>query len=408
MSPKSVSLVLFLWVTLVAFGSSETTNHPENAIISSPFETPAVVTSNNIQTHHHNSVVEPIASPPIAHHYSNHGIKGMIKKRLRPGLANLGRGVIRATLSKDAIISRARSLLTKPSISTSSSNSSLKKKQSRQSPGLVAGALAYGLTALPLITLPLLFMGPVTKLFKKEEEEKEEEKIYKTMNQIFNVATELLSANINASGSSGTKKLAQAMGLNPSNLSDEPSKPNSAAAATASGDAFFAPGLFNSNNNFIKNGKYKQYVYKQGVVTPKPKPVTTTADPMDSIFERRSGAERKSDTVDKEEESVASLVSKDNLASIAKDVLRTVSDGIKNFELDKSECKERLVCEVSQKYSGASFKSWATALMHVLDIDTRVEKSKVGKNAVLRTIYRGARSSLSPDKTCADLFPGCA
>jgi hypothetical protein len=334
---------------------------------------------------------------------SHPGSKSLaLKKRLRPGLASLGRGVVRATLSKDAILSRARGLL--------SSNSLLNRRETRQSPGVVAGALAYGLTALPFMTLPLLFMGPMAykKIFNREDEkEAEEEKLSQTLNQIFNVASEILTANLNASASPSTSKFAQALGLNPSNLSEEPNKPNSAAAAAVSGDALFSPGLFNPNSNFIKNGKYKQYVFKEGVVstttTKRPK-VSSVTDPVDALFERKSeGKSADSIKVLGETESP-----KDNMASIAKDVLKTVSDGIRKFELEKTECKERLVCEVSQKYSGSSFKSWATALMHVLDVDTRVEKSKVGKNAVLRTIYRGARSSLTPDKTCADLFPGCA
>ena len=399
--------ILLFTVLLCAFYVSLSSGH--EVISKSTVQVPPVIPQVN---EHENlpSLPENIMTPVTSHQST---LKGMLKKRLRPGLG-LGRGMIRATIakhvSKDAIISRARGLLMSPK-----RNEGEKKKESRQSPGLVAGALAYGLATLPFMTLPLLFMGPLSysKLFKNQDEEKkQEEKLTQTLDQIFNVASEILTANLNASSSPAASKFAQALGLNPTNLSEEPTKPNSAAAAAATGDSLFSPGLFNPNSNYIKNGKYKQYVFKQGVVTTtttrkplKQKLAAVTVDPIDALF----GPERKSSDPDKDlDVSDSSNTAKDNLASIAKDVLKTVSDGIRKFELDKSECKERLVCEVSQKYAGSSFKSWATALMHVLDIDTRVEKSKVGKNAVLRTIYRGARSSLTPDKTCADLFPGCA
>ena len=310
------------------------------------------------------------------------GFKGLsrLKKRLRPGLG-LGRGLVRAAIANPAI--RARIL-----------------KETRQAPGLVAGAIAYGLASLPFLTLPLLLASPlaVTK-FLHHKDEKDSDKLAEGLTQIFNVASDLMKdtdlSNSSAVNIGNVVKLAQALGLNPNTMTDEPNKPVSSAAAAATGDAVFSPGLFNSNSKQSQS-KYKQYFFKEGLAATK-KPSTQKPE-----FEF---AERKSDTEEKDPESGSSA--KENLALIAKDVLKTVSEGIRRFELEKTECKERLVCEVSQKYAGSSFKSWATALMHVLDVDTRVEKSKVGKNAVLRTIYRGARSSLTPDKTCADLFPGC-
>ena len=313
------------------------------------------------------------------------GLKGFagLKRRLRPGLG-LGRGLVRAALRGPAL--RARIL-----------------KETRQAPGLVAGALAYGLASLPFLTLPLLLASPLAiSKFMSHKNDQDSDKITEGINQILNVATDLIAdsepSNSSATGTTGAiVKLAHALGLNPTTLNEEPSKPPSSAAAAATGDAVFSPGLFSPGSSDFKNShsKYKQYYFKEGLAATK-KPTTAKPD----------SAEKKSDSEEKEPETGTSA--RESLALIAKDVLKTVSEGIKRFELEKTECKERLVCEVSQKYAGSSFKSWATALMHVLDVDTRVEKSKVGKNAVLRTIYRGARSSLSPDKTCADLFPGCA
>lgn len=308
-----------------------------------------------------------------------------LKRRLRPGLG-LGRGLVRAALANPAL--KARIL-----------------KETRQAPGLVAGAIAYGLASLPFLTLPLLLASPLAiSKFINHKNEQDSAKITEGLSQILNVATDLIAdseiSNATGINSNSIVKLAQALGLNPTTLNEEPTKPPSSAATAATGDAVFSPGLFSpSSHDFNKHGKskYKQYFFKEGLATTKKATTQKNSDP--------DFAEKKSDTDEKEAESTTSA--KENLALIAKDVLKTVSDGIKRFELEKTECKERLVCEVSQKYAGSSFKSWATALMHVLDVDTRVEKSKVGKNAVLRTIYRGARSSLNPDKTCADLFPGC-
>lgn len=410
----------------------------------------------------------------------------MIKKRLRPGLGNLGRGLVRAaiqskvpvkkalrSLSKSSVLKTAASAVSSavsarlsslspksktdkasrkedkgtkntkategkkkgstfikgavkdvmkkefPLSEKESSPSSLLdlKKESRQNAALVAGAIAYGLAALPIMSLPLLFVGPAAYnkyLAKKQVEQEVEKEIDNTLNQLLNVASTLIGSALNSSSGSGTFKLAQALGLSPSSLTDEPNKPVSSLAAQLSGDSVFTPGLFNPHANTImqNSGKYKPYIYKQGPITTttrRPSRLPGSDDDLDLDAERKSGDGDKETQISAEEAaSLASLTSKDNLASIAMDVFKTVSDGIRRFELDKTECKERLVCEVSQKYAGSSFKSWATALMHVLDIDTRVERSKVGKNAVLRTIYRGARSSLNPDKTCADLFPGCS
>ena len=307
-----------------------------------------------------------------------------LKRRLRPGLG-LGRGLVRAALTNPAL--KARIL-----------------KETRQAPGLVAGAIAYGLASLPFLALPLLFASPLAiSKFVTHKNEQDSVKITEGLSQILNVASDLMSDSelSNATGiNSGTiVKFAQALGLNPTTLNEEPTKPSSSAATAATGDAVFSPGLFSPTSHDYKHShsKYKQYFFKEGLATTK-KP--TTQKGSDPDF-----AEKKSDQDEKEVD--AGISAKENLALIAKDVLKTVTEGLKRFELEKTECKERLVCEVSQKYAGSSFKSWATALMHVLDVDTRVEKSKVGKNAVLRTIYRGARSSLNPDKTCADLFPGC-
>lgn len=313
------------------------------------------------------------------------GLKGLagLKRRLRPGLG-LGRGLVRAALTKQGL--RARIL-----------------KETRQAPGVVAGAIAYGLASLPFLTLPLLLASPLAiSKFLTHKNEQDTDKITEGLNQILNVASDLFS-DVNLSNSTATAgsivKLAQAFGLNPNTLNEEPNKPPSAAVAAATGDAVFSPGLFNDHHKHTSS-KYKQYVYKEGLAAKKKASTTPKPSGYEPDF-----AEKKSDTEEKEPDVGSST--RENLALIAKDVLKTVSDGIKRFELEKTECKERLVCEVTQKYAGSSFKSWATALMHVLDVDTRVEKSKVGKNAVLRTIYRGARSSLTPDKTCADLFPGC-
>ena len=98
----------------------------------------------------------------------------------------------------------------------------------------------------------------------------------------------------------------------------------------------------------------------------------------------------------------------ESILSVAKDVGKTVIDGAKKYELSKDECRERLVCEVSAKYAGASFKSWATALMEVLELDAAIEKKVAEKGSVLlRNVYRGARSALKDNVNCADLFPNC-
>lgn len=322
----------------------------------------------------------------------------MIKHRLRPGLG-LGRGLVRATLH--SVTRKAKKALVNLN----------DQRSSRQAPGLVAGALAYGLASLPLLTLPLLIASPlaISRVFKSKstisEEDKETEKITSSLNEIFNVAGEILKNHLesNSSRAQTAAKIAQALGLHPVTLDDDkvyPVQPGSNI-----GDALFHPGLFTGSG--YSHPKYKQYIFKQGLVTTTAKPGHGDDDGKMAKAKSLEGNEDLASSASSSESSATAGKAKDQLSNIAKEVLKTVSDGIKRFELDKSECKERLVCEVSQKYAGSSFKTWATALTHVLDLDSKIEKSKVGKNVLLRSLYRGARSSLS-DRNCAELFPNCS
>lgn len=334
-------------------------------------------------------------------------LKSMIKRRLRPGLG-LGRGLVKATLH--SVTKKAKNAIVNLN----------DQRSSRQAPGLVAGAIAYGLASLPLLTLPLLIASPlaISRVFKSKstlsEEEKETEKITSSLNEIFNVAGEILKTHMdnNSSRSQTAAKIAQALGLHPVTLDEDKVYPISPGSNI--GDALFHPGSFTGSG--YSHPKYKQYIFKQGIVTTTPKPgldddgkaaKAKSLEGQDDHGDAGQASSSSSSSSSSSTSSLASSKAKDQLSNIAKEVLKTVSDGIKRFELDKSECKERLVCEVSQKYAGSSFKTWATALTHVLDLDAKVEKSKVGKNVLLRSLYRGARSSLS-DRNCAELFPNCS
>ena len=359
-----------------------------------------------------------IAAPPAAT-VVHSSLKSLVKNRLRPGIG-LGRGLVKATINT---AKRARSALV-----------NLKdERAARQAPGLMAGAIAYGLASLPFLTLPLLIASPLalSRVFKSKsqqsEEEKETEKITSSLNEIFNVAGEILKSHVdqNSSTSQTAAKIAQALGLHPVTLDDDKVYPISPGSNI--GDALFHPGSFAGSG--YSHPKYKQYVFKQGLLTTTAKPSAREDGKMsmgkaksldsvdslqdlanDEVFESTApptATTTASSAGSKISVPKISSKSKEQISTIAKEVLRTVSDGIKKFELEKNECKERLVCEVSQKYAGSSFKSWASALTHVLDLDSKVEKSKVGKNVILRSLYRGARSSLS-DRNCAELFPNCS
>lgn len=349
-------------------------------------------------------------------------LKSLVKKRLRPGIG-LGRGLVKATINT---AKRARNVL----------QNIKDERAARQAPGLMAGAIAYGLASLPFLTLPLLIASPLalSRVFKSKsqqsEEEKETEKITSSLNEIFNVAGEILKNHVdhNSSTSQTAAKIAQALGLHPVTLDDDKVYPISPGSNI--GDALFHPGSFAGSG--YSHPKYKPYVFKQGLLTTTAKPSARAEDGKAMSMGKAKSLDSLDSLQDLTHDDVTfestgspitttpsstgstkktlpkiSSKSKEQISTIAKEVLRTVSDGIKKFELEKNECKERLVCEVSQKYAGSSFKSWASALTHVLDLDSKVEKSKVGKNVILRSLYRGARSSLS-DRNCAELFPNCS
>ena len=332
------------------------------------------------------------------------------KKRLRPGLG-LGRGLIRASLG------------------TPRRETRIEPRQGGA--GLVASAIAYGLASLPFVIFPLMALAPLTYAKVSPLLQNVNEALDGIKEPTSNVPQNPITEILNAAGISNrtqetVTKFAEALGINAQSLDAETSAPMSsptAQIANALSEAIFSPGHFQSSNpaqNYIPKGKYKPYIFSKdgplpvtanplldgkieklhrpsNAVTPASSTGSSSYNPFDDLRLKMRSSRSKGKN---------SPSTTENLSLVAKDVFKTVAEGFKKYEMEKSDCRERLVCEISQKYAGASFKSWATALMDALELDSKIEAKVAKKNFLVKNIYRGARSSLS-DKTCADLFPNC-
>ena len=97
-----------------------------------------------------------------------------------------------------------------------------------------------------------------------------------------------------------------------------------------------------------------------------------------------------------------------NVANYFRDVLSTVKDGIRRYEVAEPECQARLVCELHQKAVGRSLKSWATTLLDVFRVEDYLESTAFGARtkSAIKDIYRAARTGMT-EQDCAMAYSKC-
>ena len=104
----------------------------------------------------------------------------------------------------------------------------------------------------------------------------------------------------------------------------------------------------------------------------------------------------------------AASKAKQGLGGYIKDVISTLKDGVRRYEIGESECQARLICEMNQRAVGRSFKSWANTVLDLLGVEGYLEKSSFGARtkSVMKDLYRAARSGMH-DKDCAVMYSRC-
>ncbi|KAI1298696.1 hypothetical protein HDE_04091 [Halotydeus destructor] len=287
--------------------------------------------------------------------------------RLKPGKAGYGRGLLRTP------VGRGRGL-----VSRLSSSLSPAKLESRQDPGLIAGGMAIGLVTLPFLLFPLLMLAPIAYarmaplVHNLNEAMKQIEEPSSPLNDLLNA----FGFGNGTSPSTSMVKFSQALGLP---VAGSPAT-SSSAVASALGEAIFSPGVFSGASN--------AFTYKR-------KPSNIIDVPSNLIDTGSSSGTEK-----------------EKVADIAKGVFRTLSNGIRRYELDNSGCRERLICELNQKVVGSgSVKSWMSAFMDVLESDGHLKKlfsqENNTKGNFLKDVFEGTKRSFS-NRDCAELFPNCS
>lgn len=101
------------------------------------------------------------------------------------------------------------------------------------------------------------------------------------------------------------------------------------------------------------------------------------------------------------------------ISNVAKSLMKTFSNGIRRYELDNTDCRERLVCEMNQKLFGTSgVKSWLSAFMDVVENDKAIQTKVFGLdkgagNSLIKHIVKGTRTAFT-NRDCAELYPECS